>query len=66
MTIVVNGEDRQIEAALPADRLLSNLGIAPDGVALIVNDTVVSRSAFAATALQEGDRVEIVRMVGGG
>ncbi|MFD9730029.1 sulfur carrier protein ThiS, partial [Streptomyces sp. NPDC059072] len=42
------------------------LTTAPSGVAAALNETVVPRGQWPATALGEGDRVEILTAVQGG
>jgi sulfur carrier protein len=39
---------------------------APKGFAIALNGAVVRRDAWAATALNDGDRVEIIRAMQGG
>jgi sulfur carrier protein len=41
-------------------------GTGQDGVAVAVNDEVVPRRAWSATALADGDRVEVLTAVQGG
>jgi thiamine biosynthesis protein ThiS len=66
MTLTVNGEKRELEDGLSLAGLLSRLGVNPAKVAVERNRGIVSRSGFAATILQSGDRLEIVHFVGGG
>ena len=65
ISITVNGEERQSGAATIA-ALLAELEIADSAVVAEHNGAIVRRDAFAATALSDGDRVELVRFVGGG
>jgi len=46
--------------------LLDELGVDRRLVAVAHNDEVVPRERYDATVLRDGDRVEVVRMVGGG
>ena len=46
--------------------LLTSLNRDPKKVAVEVNEEVVSREQHAAKELKDGDRVEIVTLVGGG
>ena len=63
----INGELRTIPEGSTVRSLLEGLGIAErEGTAVAVNMEVVPRGAHVATALQAGDRVEIVQAVGGG
>lgn len=65
VTITLNGAKREVRAA-HAEELVAELGL-PLAAALVEhNGTALLRSEWAATALREGDRVEIVRMVAGG
>ncbi len=65
MRIEVNGETRQIEAGTILD-LVQTLGLNPKKVAVERNLEIVPRSLHGETALADGDRVEIVQLVGGG
>lgn len=66
MRIRVNGEERPAMAGLTLDELVATLTTAPSGVAAAVNESVVPRSRWEATALDDGDRVEILTAVQGG
>jgi sulfur carrier protein len=66
MTIQLNGEQREVPEGLTLARLLEWLGLPPDRVAVERNREIVKRSAWSATPIEEGDRLEVVQMVGGG
>ncbi|ASN28281.1 thiamine biosynthesis protein ThiS [Streptomyces pluripotens] len=66
MTIAVNGERRDVASGTALDSLVRTLTAASSGVAAAVNETVVPRARWAATALAEGDRVEVLTAVQGG
>lgn len=69
--IVINGK-KQPHAAANVAELLQQQGKAQRfdpqrrGVAVALNGTLVPRAAWAATPLNPGDRVEIVRAAAGG
>lgn len=65
MRIEVNGEPRQVEAGTILG-LIEELGLNPRKVAVERNLEIVPRSLHGETALAEGDRIEIVQLVGGG
>ncbi|GAD59748.1 sulfur carrier protein ThiS [Brevundimonas sp. BAL450] len=65
MRIEVNGEPREVEAGTILD-LVETLGLDPKKVAVERNLEIVPRSLHAETALANGDRIEIVQLVGGG
>jgi sulfur carrier protein len=64
--IVVNGEAREVAAGIAVPALLTHLGLPADRVAIERNLEILPRSEWAATAVQAGDRYEIVHLVGGG
>lgn len=66
MTVTVNGAVRSLPAGATVADLVSALGIGPRGVAVAVNAEVVPRSAWTATTVADGDRIEILRAVQGG
>jgi sulfur carrier protein len=66
MNLVVNGEPREVEDGTTVEQLVAALGVDRRSVAVERNREIVPRSRHAATPLRDGDRVEIVTMVGGG
>jgi len=61
----INGEDRTVRARTVAE-LVDELGLDGRMIAVERNLEVVPKSAYAQTRLAEGDRLEIVHMIGGG
>ena len=66
VSITINGESRVLPAALTVDKLLAELGIEGRKVAVERNLEIVPKSAFAATQVADGDRLEIAHFIGGG
>ena len=66
MRIVLNGEAREIENGVVLSALVDSLALPGEGVAVALNRQVVPRAQWPERVLSEGDRVEIVRAVGGG
>ena len=64
--IRVNAEPRTISHPFTVADLLAELGKDPKKLAVEVNEAVVPRIDHAARLLADGDRVEIVTLVGGG
>jgi sulfur carrier protein len=64
--LVINGKLVELDGPTPLLAYLEKLGVNPRAVAVEHNGAIIERSAFDATTLREGDKVEIVRMVGGG
>lgn len=64
--IHMNGEPEQVPQGTTVADLLVRIGRKPLGLAVEINREVIPRSQHATTLVAEGDRVEIVQMVGGG
>ncbi len=66
LSIIINGESRAVPAGTTIAALLGELGLDATKVAVERNLSIAPRSAFGATRLADGDRLEIVHFVGGG
>ncbi|WP_240756998.1 sulfur carrier protein ThiS [Roseicella aquatilis] len=66
ISIMVNGEPREIPGPATVADLLARIGLDTRKVAVERNLEIVPRSTYAATALAAGDRLEIVHFIGGG
>jgi thiamine biosynthesis protein ThiS len=66
MQISVNGAARQVDSAATVASLLEELGLDVRQLAVERNLELVPRREHEATRLAEGDRLEIVTLVGGG
>jgi thiamine biosynthesis protein ThiS len=65
VSIVVNGEPRAAAIGTTVAALLAQLRI-EGRFAVERNGDILPRSQYAATALADGDRLEIVHAIGGG
>ena len=66
MRLTINGDDREFDGVADVAGLVEALGLDPRKVAVEVNLEIVPRSLYGASALKDGDRVEIVHFIGGG
>jgi sulfur carrier protein len=66
MHLLVNGEEKFCPEGTSLARLIEQLGMKEDRVAVEVNREIVTRSQWTQTWLHDGDRLEIVHFVGGG
>lgn len=66
MRVILNGEEQEIRDAMTVAELLHELQITLQYGAVAVNRRVVRKKDHVATRLNAGDRIEIVRPVGGG
>jgi thiamine biosynthesis protein ThiS len=64
--ITVNGEHRSLDGPATVAELLKRFDVSPQRVAVEVNEQLVRRARLAEVELRDGDRVEIVTLVGGG
>jgi sulfur carrier protein len=66
VNLFVNGQPQQVPSGLTAAGLLERLKLPLKGVAVELNEQIVPRSRLAETELRDGDRLEVVSLVGGG
>jgi sulfur carrier protein len=66
MQVILNGEEQEVRDDITVADLLRDLQITLQYGAVAVNRKVVRKKDHQATRLRTGDRIEIVRPVGGG
>lgn len=66
IALQVNGKHVELDEPTVLLAYLERLGVNPRAVAVEHNGTIVDRDGYADLLFQDGDVVEIVRMVGGG
>jgi sulfur carrier protein len=66
INLQVNGEIRNCSAQIPLPELLQQLGFNPRLVAVEYNGEILHRQFWESTQVKEGDKLEIVTIVGGG
>ena len=64
--ITVNGKPMDVEPGLTVEGLLALLNVKREFTAVAVNREVTPKSSYDTVKLSEGDKVEIVRPMGGG
>lgn len=64
-SLEVNGEVKKTDAGTVED-LLKELGLVGQAVAVEVNQTVVPKKQHGEATLNDGDKIELVTLVGGG
>ncbi|MBI2068091.1 MAG: sulfur carrier protein ThiS [Deltaproteobacteria bacterium] len=64
--IYLNGEIQKFEAPITLSEILERLRIPLSAMAIAVNREIVPRSEFPLFKIKEGDRIEVVKAVGGG
>ena len=66
MYVIVNGKKEEIAGQTSLLDFLTSKKIHPDKVVVELNTTIIEKHILADTIIQENDRIEILRFVGGG
>ena len=66
MHLFINGGEKTFDGPPSLARLIEQLGLKGDRVAVELNREIVPRGQWAETQLKDGDRLEVVHFVGGG
>ncbi|NEO29598.1 MAG: thiamine biosynthesis protein ThiS [Symploca sp. SIO3C6] len=66
ITLQVNGKSQHCSPQTALPQLLEQLGLNPRLVAVEYNGEILHRQFWFETKMQEGDKLEIVTIVGGG
>ncbi len=66
MTVIVNGEAREVPARTTVVGLLESMDLGPKWVVVERNGEPVEKRDMATTVLVDGDRLELVKAVAGG
>jgi thiamine biosynthesis protein ThiS len=66
LTILVNGEEKELAEGSTVAQLIEAVGLRPERLAVELNREIVRRAEWGSTSLSDGDKVEIVHFVGGG
>jgi sulfur carrier protein len=64
--IILNGAPHQVAPGATLADLVEALALSNQALAMAVNRTVVPRQQWHQRGMQPGDRVEVVRAIGGG
>ncbi|HWN91022.1 MAG TPA: sulfur carrier protein ThiS [Verrucomicrobiae bacterium] len=66
MRVLVNGEPMELPEGLSVEALLAQLKVKREYTAVALNREITPKTQYADTRLKDGDKVEIVRPMGGG
>ncbi|MBW4448404.1 MAG: thiamine biosynthesis protein ThiS [Hassallia sp. WJT32-NPBG1] len=66
ITVQVNGETRTCSYQTPLPDILQQLGFNPRLIAVEYNGEILHRQFWSDTKIEQGDRLEVVTIVGGG
>jgi sulfur carrier protein len=67
-TLKINGEEKRFDGGMPAtlSQLLAHLQLDEATVVAEIDGMIIERKHFAVTSLNEGQKIELIRFVGGG
>ena len=66
MVVSVNGKSVELPEGLSIDGLLEHLKVQREYTAVALNREITPKASYADTYLKDGDKVEVVRPMGGG
>ncbi|MCA9296466.1 MAG: sulfur carrier protein ThiS [Phycisphaerales bacterium] len=66
MTCIINGTAEELSSAMTVAELLAKHNLSQQPCAVKVNEKMIPRRSHATHVLSDGDRVELVTLVGGG
>jgi thiamine biosynthesis protein ThiS len=66
ITIRLNGEDRSLDSHTSVSDLLALFELSPQRVIVERNRTIVDKDSIDQVRLEDGDDIEIIRLVSGG
>ena len=66
MNINVNHESKSVTEACSLEALLDQLKISKQGIAVAINNQIITKTQWANTALNENDNVTIIQATQGG
>jgi sulfur carrier protein len=66
MTIIINGDTKEVPAGLTLQDVLEFFSLPSQRVAVELNKAVISRRDWKTTKVSEKDKIEVIHFVGGG
>ncbi len=66
MQVQINGQSSKLSSRATALELIQQLGYENQRIALEVNEAIIPKSKHAEHQLKDGDKIEIIKAVGGG
>lgn len=66
VSVILNGEPCTLPTGITVSQLIDKVGFTGKRVAVEVNGEIVTRHQHPTWSLQQGDRIEMVKAIGGG
>jgi len=64
--VYINDEEKIFPDMTTIDVMLNDMNLGEKTVVVVVNYEIVEHKQYAETVLKDGDRIDLVRIVGGG
>lgn len=66
MKIIVNGSEKSIEKNISVSELIKSYSLDPKSVIALKDEEVVPKESFLDVMLEDGNKIELLSIVGGG
>ncbi|MFI3248620.1 MAG: sulfur carrier protein ThiS [Rikenellaceae bacterium] len=66
MKVFLNQNELTIDESTTLQELITNQGIKPEGVAVAINNRIITRSEWPSTMMDEGAKVVVIQATYGG
>lgn len=66
MKIILNGEEQVLENELNIIQLLTKYKLEPEIIVVEKNGEIINKDLYADETVTEGDKIELIRFIGGG
>jgi len=66
ITIQVNDQKHQFSASISLQAVLKELAIKEQGIAVAINEQIISKSSWSQNILQDADKILIIKATQGG
>lgn len=64
--VSINDEEKIFPDMTTIDVMLNEMNLGGKTMVVVINDEIVEHKQYAETVLKDGDRIDLVRIVGGG
>ena len=66
ITISINHQSKDIESSDSLELVLDNLKISKQGIAIAINDQIITKAIWSKTTLSANDKITIIQATQGG
>jgi sulfur carrier protein len=64
--VTINGKICKFDSEITVHEVLSQIKVPAEHVAVELNENIIQREDYSKTVVSEGDKIEVLRFVGGG